>query len=59
MSWIKALDLTRAGEYDACMPAYYSKPRARSFTFSDSFAESPVVLAAKREYWTRSRQNMA
>jgi ABC-type amino acid transport substrate-binding protein len=30
------------------MPAYYSKPRAKAFTFSDSFAESPVVLAAEK-----------
>lgn len=44
MPWMRALKDTEIGKYDAVCFGYYSKQRAKTYAFSEPYAQSSLVL---------------
>jgi len=49
MPWVRALKDTEIGKYDAVCFGYYSKERAKTYAFSEPYAQSSLVFYKHRD----------
>ncbi len=48
MPWNRALNVVKKGDFDAVYNGYYSKERAEQYALSESYANGPLTLIAKK-----------
>lgn len=46
--WIRALELSKNGEYDGLVGAFYSEERSHYFTYSEKLTEAAVVFVSRK-----------
>ncbi|OUS32556.1 hypothetical protein A9Q99_00335 [Gammaproteobacteria bacterium 45_16_T64] len=49
MPWARLLEEVRIGNYDGAVAAYWTKDRAESYRYSESFLKSPLVFYKRTE----------